>query len=134
MAETDQYTIDQFYRFISEGRLMAVKCNSCGKQTLPPRQICPECHSENLEWIQIGTEGRILTYTIIYIPPKGFEDMAPYAYGIIELEGNIRLPGIIRDVDLDDLKVGMKVEVCFDRETSDKWPNWPRYYFRPVES
>jgi uncharacterized OB-fold protein len=56
--------------------------------------------------------------------------MAPYAYGIVELENGLRLPGIIRNIEHEKLKVGIELEVDFDTSPSPTWPQWPRYYFR----
>jgi len=29
------------------------------------------------------------------------------------------------------VEVGMEVEVGFQGEARDRWPTWPRYYFKP---
>ncbi|MFQ6095447.1 MAG: Zn-ribbon domain-containing OB-fold protein [Candidatus Bathyarchaeia archaeon] len=132
MVEPRSFTIDQFYRFIGEKRLMAAKCKSCGLLLVPPRPMCSKCLSTDLEWVELKPRGRILTYTVIYVPPKQFESIAPYAFGIVELEDGPRLAGMIRDVNFDDLKVGMEVELDFEEASTD-WPQWPRYLFRPIK-
>jgi uncharacterized OB-fold protein len=128
------FTIEQFYRFVSEGKIMGVKCGKCGSVYIPPRQFCPKCFSSNLSWIQINNRGKLLSYTVIYVAPESFQQMAPYAYGIVELEGGARLPGIIKDVKHEDLKVGMELEIEIDKNVPQKWPQWPRYFFKPSKS
>lgn len=132
MVESCPFTIDQFYRFISEKRLMGAKCNGCGMLLVPPRPMCKKCLSTDLEWVELKPRGRIVTYTVIHIAPKQFESIAPYGFGIVELEDGPRLPGMIRDVNLDDLKIGMEVEVDFEEASTD-WPHWPRYLFKPTK-
>lgn len=131
MSEVPPFTIEQFYKFINERKLMGVKCERCGKILLPPRQLCPICLSTNLKWIQLKGKGKLLTYTTIYVAPEKFQHMAPYTFGIVELEEGVRLPGIIQGVKAEDIKIGMSLEVDFNLDTPSTWPQWPRYFFRP---
>lgn len=131
MSETRQFTIEQFYKFIGERKLMGAKCSKCGKILVPPRPICPECLSDSLSWIELENRGKLLTYTIIYVAPEKFQSAAPYAFGIIELGNDVRLPGMIQGVKHEDIRVGMELKVDFDTNIPSTWPKWPRYFFRP---
>ena len=132
MNETAPFTIEQFYRFVGEKKLMGAKCNRCGRILVPPRPVCPNCLSEDLSWLQLKNRGKLLTYTVIHVAPKSFQHMVPYALGIVELEPGVRLPGVIQGVKHEEIKVGMELEVDFNVETaSENWPQRPRYYFRP---
>ena len=62
-------TIENFYRYCSERKLMAVKCQQCEKIQLPPRPFCSKCHSSDLEWLKLKGRGKLLTYSIVHIPP-----------------------------------------------------------------
>jgi len=131
-SETAPFTIEQFYKFIGEGKLMAAKCMRCGSKFIPPRQICTNCYSKDLTWVQPKNKGKLLTYTIIYVAPEQFQSIAPYAYGIIELEDGLRLPGIIKGVSHEMIRIGMELEVDFETTASTNWPQWTRYFFRPA--
>jgi hypothetical protein len=132
MAETQlPFTIESFYRLITERKLMAARCKGCGKLLLPPRQMCTNCYSKDLEWTQLKGEGKLLTYTVIHVSPKQFQDLVPYAVGILKLTEGLQLPGMIRDIKYEKLKVGMKLKVDFDTSLPAEWPQWPRYYFKP---
>jgi len=132
-VEVPPFTIEQFYKFISEKKLMAAQCKECGSKFLPPRPICTNCYSRNLAWIQLKTRGKLVTYTIIHVAPQQFQKFAPYAYGIVELEDGLRLPGMIKDVEHEKIQIGMELEVAFEPTTAEDWPKWPTYYFKPVE-
>ena len=134
MSEGHPFTIEQFYKFIGERKLMGVKCNKCGNIFVPPRAICPKCLSTDLSWTPLKNRGKLITYTIIHIAPEKFQHMAPYAFGIIEIEDNVRIPGIIQDIKHEDIKVGMELEVDFDTNVSTTWPQWPRYFFKPPQT
>jgi hypothetical protein len=132
-CEVPPFTIEQFYKFLSEKRLMAARCKKCGAKFLPPRPICSNCYSRSLDWIQLGTRGKLVTYTIIHVAPPKLQPLVPYAYGILELEDGLRLPGMIRDIPDDEIKIGMELEVAFESTVSEEWPKWPMYYFRPSD-
>lgn len=128
------FTIEQFYTYINDGKLMAGKCKRCGKVHLPPRPLCDKCLSNEFQWIEIPKKGRLLTYTIIHVPPPQFTEMAPYAVGIIQLDDGLKIPGLIREIDSEQIKIGMEMMIRFDESVLEtKWPQWPRYYFRPAK-
>ena len=96
-------------------RYEAVKCTKCGRVCFPPRLICPDCKAKTFEPFVLQREGTLLTYTIIYIPPSPFKDEAPYAMGVVELNGGGRINTQIVDCDFDKIKIGMKVKMEFRR-------------------
>ena len=130
MSENPPFTVSSFYKFVSEKRLMAAKCNKCGAVLLPPKPMCTKCLSTNLKWVELKGDGKLLSYTVIYIAPEQFQSMTPYAVGIVELQNGLRLPGMIRDVKPEEIKIGMNLKIDFDTSTSSQWPAWPRYFFR----
>jgi uncharacterized OB-fold protein len=127
------FTIEQLFKFINEGQLMAGKCKKCGKIHFPPRQLCNECLSTEFEWTQIPTQGKLLTYTIIHVAPTQFQTMAPYGIGIIELDDGVRIPGMIKNASLDKITVGMPLRIILEScNGTGQWPQWPRYHFEPL--
>ena len=131
MAETRPFTIESFYKFVSEEKLMAAKCNKCGTILLPPRPLCTKCFSTDFEWVKLSGRGKLLSYTVIHVSPPQFESMAPYIVGIVKLEEGLRLPGMIRGVEPEKIRVGMTLMADFDASLPSQWPLWPRYFFRP---
>ena len=111
---------------------MAAKCKKCGTLLLPPRPVCTNCLSEDFEWIELKRKGKLLTYTVIHVAPSQFQSMTPYAVGIVKLEDGPNLPGMIRNIEPEKIKVGMNLTVDFDRSVPSQWPVWPRYFFRPL--
>jgi len=56
VSEVPPFTIEQFYKFIGEKKLMAVKCLKCASLLFPPKNVCPKCFSSDLEWTKLGRE------------------------------------------------------------------------------
>lgn len=64
-----------------------------------------------------GTTGRIVSYTVIYVPTPEFAHQAPYALAIIETpDGNRLLARIADAVDSDGLRIGAAVAHDHDDE------------------
>jgi uncharacterized OB-fold protein len=132
MSEQAPFTIEQFYKHINQGKLLGGKCKKCGKVHLPPRPLCDNCFSREFEWTEIPTQGRLLTYTVIHIAPTQFQSMAPYAMGIVQFENGLKMLGMIRDVDPEQIRIGINLTMDFGTcQATQPWPQWPRYYFKP---
>jgi len=134
MSTTEPFTIEQFYKFIVQGKLMAGQCKKCGKIHLPPRPLCDKCFSHHFTWTEIPRKGKLLTFTVIHIAPQQFQNMAPYAVGIVQLEKGAKLPGIITNVTQEQLQIGMELKIEFTEcDKTQTWPQWPRYCFKPLQ-
>lgn len=129
----EPFTIEQFYKHLAQGKLMAGKCTRCGKIHLPPRPLCDNCYSQEFTWTQISGKGKLLTYTVIHIAPQQFQTLAPYAVGIVELDNNLKIPGIITGATHDQLHIGMTLKIDFGTcNNTQPWPQWPKYCFKPA--
>ena len=110
-----------FEQYLAEGKLMASQCDQCKAIHLPPHAICPECHSNDISWIETGGKGKLAAFTVIYIAPtfmaeQGFGRDNPYASGIIELDEGVKISARITGVDAtkpETIQVGSPVSVDF---------------------
>jgi uncharacterized OB-fold protein len=101
-------------------RLEAVRCNDCGKVLYPPRQICPECKSQSFTPTTLPRDGKVVTYTVVRVPPAGFTEETPLPIALVELENGVRLMVQIADVaDPEQLSIGMPVRLEFRRVQAD---------------
>ena len=92
-------------------------CKSCDRAYFYPRDICPHCFSRGTDWIQSSGRGALHTFSIVRRGPTPvFRDRAPYIAAIVELEGGVRMPTNLVDVEPDPavVKIGMAVEVVFE--------------------
>jgi len=132
MMTQQPFTIEQFYKFLGQQKLMAGKCFKCGKIHLPPRPFCDNCFSQQFEWVAVSGKGKLLTYTVISIAPEQFQALTPYAVGIVELENGLKIPGMIQNTTQEKLQIGMELNLDFGTcNAPQKWPHWPRYCFKP---
>ena len=133
MAAKPAPTIENFYKFCAEKKLMGVTCTGCKKVIVPPRSLCPQCGSSDMNWTELPRKGKLVTYTVIHVSPAQFQELSPYAVGIVEFGEGVRLPGMIRNVKLKDLKIGMELQTDFEATVPSEWPRWPRYFFTATE-
>ena len=61
-----------------------------------------------------------MAFTVVRSPPSGFEEMAPYIVGVVELEDGTRIFSQITDCEAEDLRVGMEVEYVVRKIASDE--------------
>lgn len=57
----------------------------------------------------LGTTGRIVSFTKIFVPPTGFESQAPYVVAVVNLDNGINYTAQVIDWKENDLKTGQKV-------------------------
>jgi hypothetical protein len=131
MSAVEPFTIEQFYKFLGQQKLMAGQCLKCAKIHLPPRPLCDNCFSRDFEWVNVSGKGKLLTYTIINIAPAQFQELTPYAVGIVQLENGVKIPGMIQGLKQEQLKIGMELTLDFGTcNTTQQWPQWQRYCFK----
>lgn len=62
---------------------------------------------------KLAQAGKVISYTIIRVPPHQFSDQAPYAVGIVELDDGVKLTAQIVDCDFEEIKIGQRVKIEF---------------------
>jgi len=108
--------IPQRYNFIGN------ECSVCGQVFFPPRESCPKCRRKSMGKIKdlkLKGKGEVVTYSIIHVGPEEFEEQIPYPIAIIQLDEGPKVTAQIVDCDLDEIKIGMKVESVFRKIQQD---------------
>ncbi len=101
-----------FWDEAAKGRLVAQRCADCGKLRHPPRPMCPQCLSLGIEVAELSGLGTVYSYAILHHPQHpAFE--YPVIGALIDLDEGIRLLSNLVDIDKDDVRIGMRVQVNF---------------------
>ena len=103
----------EFIEAAKTGNVLARKCIKCNELHLATVYFCSKCGSKEFENSILKGTGKVVTYTIMTIPPAGFEDLAPYAWVVMELNGSgIRISGFLPNIQKpEDLQIGAVVKV-----------------------
>jgi uncharacterized OB-fold protein len=94
-----------------------------------PRESCQGCGSFNWAWERAGGTGHVFSWTVIHraLHP-GFSEDLPYAAVVVELEEGVRIVSHVLHLPVDQLRIGLPVEVVFD----DVTPEVTLPKFRPL--
>ena len=129
MSEPRPFTAASFNQFLSEKKLMAARCSACNKIYLPPRAVCPQCHSDQLEWAELPGAGKLIAFTSVYVGPTamnaaGYSRENPYCTGIVQLDNGCAISAQILGVDAkqpEQIKIGTPLTIEFiERGEGDK--------------
>jgi len=111
--------LDQFVAYLKEGRIMATKCQSCGKTHMPPREHCT-CLGSEMEWVEITPEATLKAFTMINFAPDPLIDKQPYFIGIAETPEGLRMMGWLTGGATQNPQVGMKLKMSTQELEGDK--------------
>jgi uncharacterized protein len=105
-----------FWDGCREHRLLIQRCTNCGHYIHLPRLVCRFCLSTSLQPEQVSGRGVVDTFTIPLQPfDRYFANRVPYTLAVIELaeEKHLKMVSNVVELDPDDVRVGMPVEVVF---------------------
>ncbi|MBE0566050.1 MAG: Zn-ribbon domain-containing OB-fold protein [Krumholzibacteria bacterium] len=96
-------------------RLEAGRCADCGEIHFPPRAVCRKCGARESTTVVLPNRGKVVTCTVVDIPPAEFDDQKPYVNAIVELENGVRLTCMVAEAPPDAVDIGTEVELIFRR-------------------
>jgi uncharacterized OB-fold protein len=110
--------------------LIGTQCDQCGSYFFPKQtHYCknPNCESTDFHEVELSRTGHIWSYTNAgYKPPAPFvaaDPFEPFAIAAVQLEKEqmVVLGQVVEGVGVEDLKVGMPVELVLEplHETDD---------------
>lgn len=103
----------------SKYMMIGSRCDNCGQVFFPPRVICQKCRSKGkIVDYQFSGNGTIESFTVIRVPPEGFEKAAPYAVAIIKLDEGTNISGQIVG-DTNEVQSGKRVRPVFRKIMED---------------
>jgi uncharacterized protein len=104
--------VSEFADHLKAGRLMGTRCRDCGTTSYPPRADCGACLSGKFEFVELSGRGTLQTYSRVTAAPAGFEDLAPYTVGVVDLEeGGRALAWFGETVPEEEIRIGMDLQV-----------------------
>jgi uncharacterized OB-fold protein len=120
----------------ARGELLISRCRTCRHFFHPPAPVCWRCRSLDVAPETVSGRATVAAYTVNRQPwIPGFEP--PYIVAMVELveEPDVRLTTNVVDIAIDDMRIGLEVEVFFEEWAvgEDEDPVWVPL-FRPAIS
>jgi len=88
--------------------LRARRCAECGTLAVEQRATCPSCGADGGNEVTLSGRGRLVSWTVIRVPPARYASEAPYVVGLLQLEEGLRLTARLAG-DPDRLAAGQAV-------------------------
>jgi uncharacterized OB-fold protein len=122
LPDVDDPISAPFWESCRRHELRLQRCRATGRFVFPPRPR----YAGDFEWVKVSGRGRVLTF-VVTRPPflPAFAHRVPFAIAVVELEEGPRIVGQVLDCAVEDVRVDMPVEVCFEdlteRVTLPQW-------------
>jgi uncharacterized OB-fold protein len=104
-----------FWDAARDGRLVVERCSDCGVDSFPPRGMCRSCRSRDAHFVDVTGPGRVYSFTVNH--QRWMPDMeVPFAIVLVEFADHpgVRVTGRVRGCAVEDVVVGMGVDVGFE--------------------
>ena len=91
-----------FWDAVAERRLIVQRCRACGRFIWQPRPLCPHCHAEDPEWIELGGTATVVSWTVIHPPVLPvWQDAVPFTLLLVEPDDapGVRMVGQLVEPD-----------------------------------
>ena len=130
-ARTLGPTYGRFFTALRDGRIEGTR-GSDGRVFVPPAEFDPVTGDPCTEWVEVGTEGTILTWSWQPSPLEGNPLDRPFAWALIRLDGaDVGLLHVIDAPGPDAIRTGARVRARWADErtvpspTSRASSSWP---------
>jgi uncharacterized OB-fold protein len=102
-----------FWQGALRGKLMLPRCCRCSFVIWYPRQFCPECGHDCVDWFEASGRGTIYSATAVRRGEGAYREVAEYVLALVELEEGPRVLTNIVDCEPAHLQIGQPVQALF---------------------
>ena len=109
---------------LKKNKLLGLRCKQCSVITVPPKMVCRECVSPDLEVVELKGSGKIRTFTTVYVTSEGREGEVPYVIVLVELDEGSWIMGNLSGINPDEATmelIGQRVKMGHKVFPGDKY-------------
>jgi len=106
-------TTEAYWEATRSHKFLLQWCTHCNQAIFFPREVCPRCLGDSLEWRESPGRGQVYTYTVEYRPQNPNME-APYTVALVELDEGVRMMTNVINCDPESVTVGMAVQVAWE--------------------
>ena len=117
-------TFKDYNEALKENKLLGLKCKACGAITIPPKMVCRQCTSPDMEIVELKGNGKIKTFTTINVAAEGREPECPYVIVMVELDEGPWIMGNLSSISPDEATmelIGKNVNMGHKVFSGDKY-------------
>jgi uncharacterized OB-fold protein len=114
---TNRYTYglagEKFFRAIKdEGKILGTYCPHCDHTYVPAAAFCERCLGKLDEWVDVGTIGDVVTFTVLNVALDGSPLDKPEVIAFIRF-GDGGLIHRLGEIEPEQIEIGLMVEAVF---------------------
>lgn len=122
-------TQQPFWDSLKEHAVKVQRCADCGRYRYIPKEICPNCYSENATWTEISGHGIIYTFTVVHrAPTPAYQAETPYALVHATMDEGFRMIARLRTDTPESVAIGQPIRVAYE----DATPEYTLLMFEPA--
>jgi uncharacterized OB-fold protein len=101
-----------FHALKQEGKLIGTRCPACAQVYVPARLFCERCFTKLTDQVEVGRNGRLVSYTICRFDRDREPLNPPLALGLVQLEGatTVLMHYLLHATDPGKIEIGCDVE------------------------
>ncbi|WP_238935425.1 Zn-ribbon domain-containing OB-fold protein [Saccharopolyspora spinosa] len=103
-----------FWEGAAAGELRIQRCGRCGLLRHPPGPMCPECGAATRTHLVSEGLGEVYSSIVHHHPLMPGKDL-PLVVALVELDEGVRVLGELLGVAPEDVRIGHRVAVDFQR-------------------
>ena len=131
---TAGYATSRFLRGIEQKKLLGQRCPKCKKVYIPSRGSCPSDGVPTDELVELPHKGTLTSFCIVNVQFYGQAMEVPYTSGLILLDGSdLPIMHLLQEVDVNDVRIGMRVEAVWVPDEELKPTLESVRYFKPID-
>jgi uncharacterized OB-fold protein len=111
----------RFFDGLKNEKIFGTKCTQCNKVLIPARPFCPDCFGKMTEWIEVGQEGLVTSWTLVKNRYYGQIKEPPYIMALIQLDGtDCGFSHFIDGIDMTDVE-NVREKLAVGTRVKAKW-------------
>lgn len=124
---------ERFFRKLKDdGQFIGTRCEHCGKVYVPGRIFCEQCLNRLDDWVKVGSNGVLESWTILYQGLDGKSLEKPIPIGMVRLDGaSTVIIHRLNTTSSSALKIGMRVSAVLKPKNKREGSIMDILYFRP---
>jgi len=109
-----------YWESAKNNKLMVQYSLDTDEYFLYSKQLTNASNSKNIVWKEVSGKGQIYSFTVVHVPAgPAFKEDTPYIVASIELNEGARIISNILTDNIDDISIGDKVSVIFEKQDDD---------------
>ncbi len=110
-----------FWAATRERRLVLPWCTTCDRPHWYPREVCPHCLGDAIEWREASGRGTVHACSTMPKPAMPvLADRVPYVVALVDLAEDVRMMSNVVGVAPDEVTVGLDVVVDWEPLTDGR--------------